>query len=92
MLSNYKYKDCFEAIKLLAKVKSLQDKKYEALALYKRIIELNPKDYKSCYDVALLFDHFDQTLALSYYEQGLRIHEHELETRLKLQSDHMTEE
>ena len=42
VLSNHKYTDCFEAIRLLAKVKCLQNKKYEALALYKRMLELNP--------------------------------------------------
>ena len=37
-----KFKDSYEAIKLLARVKIIQNKRYEALALLKRAIELNP--------------------------------------------------
>ena len=72
VLRNHKYKDSFEAIKLLAKVKCLQGKRYEALALYKRVIELNPKDHQASFDVAQMFDQVEPPLALVYYEQGLR--------------------
>jgi tetratricopeptide (TPR) repeat protein len=51
IIANPRYKDCYEAIRLLAKVKQLQDNKYESLALYRRMLELNPRDYKACYDV-----------------------------------------
>jgi len=56
ILSYPRYKDSFEAIKLLAKVKSLQGKRYESLALYKRVIELNPKDHQANFEVAQMFD------------------------------------
>ena len=46
------YKDSFEAIHLLAKTKCLQNKIYEALALYKRVIDLNPRDYRACFEIA----------------------------------------
>ena len=52
ILHNQRFKDSFEAIKLLAKVKSLQGKRYEALLLYKRILELNPRDFKACFEIA----------------------------------------
>lgn len=52
ILRNPKYKDSFEAIRLLAKVKGLQDKKYEALVLYKRVLELNPRDHQISFEVA----------------------------------------
>lgn len=59
VLADAKYKDCFEAIKLLAKVKCLQDKRYEAFSLYKRILELNPMDFKSMFEVGQMFDQVD---------------------------------
>jgi len=62
------YKDSFEAIHLLAKTKCLQGKIYEALALYKRVIDLNPRDYKASFEVAQMFDTVDQAMALHYYE------------------------
>lgn len=92
ILAAPKYKDCYEAIKLLAKVKSLQGKRFEALAHYKRVIELNPKDYQSNFEVAQMFDQVDQPLALSYYEQGLKSLSMDIEVRLKLHSDHQNEE
>ena len=64
ILSFPKYKDSFEAIKLLAKVKSLTGKHYESLVLYKRVIELNPKDFRACFEIAQMFDQIDQPLAL----------------------------
>ena len=41
------------------------------MALYKRIIELNPNDYEACFDIAQMFDQIDQGIARTYYEQGL---------------------
>ena len=42
VLAEQKFKHCFEAIKLLAKAKQMQGKIFESLALYKRLIEINP--------------------------------------------------
>jgi hypothetical protein len=47
-----KFKDCYEALKLLAKVKQQTGDKYEAMAHLKRCVELNPEDYKSCFEIA----------------------------------------
>ena len=71
ILSNPRYKDCYEALRLLAKVKTIQNKRYEAMALYKRLIEINPNDHQSNFQVAQLFDQVDHGIALKYYEQGL---------------------
>lgn len=49
ILSNHAYKDCYEVLKLLANVKREQGKRYEAMALYKRLIDINPKDHQSCF-------------------------------------------
>ena len=56
ILANPKYKDCYEVLELYAKMKVHEGKRYEALAIYKRIIELNPNDYQSCFEIAQLFD------------------------------------
>ena len=72
ILANPKYKDCYEVLELYAKMKVQEGKRYEALALYKRIIELNPNDYQSCFEIAQLFDQIDQSFALEYYEQGIK--------------------
>jgi tetratricopeptide (TPR) repeat protein len=45
VLSDSKYKECTEVIRLLAKVKQLQGDKFEAMAHFKRLIELNPSDH-----------------------------------------------
>lgn len=57
---------------MLAKVKSMQGKLYEALVLYKRLLEINADDYESAYAVAQMFDTTDQSLALNYYEIGIK--------------------
>lgn len=71
ILSHNAFKDCYEALQLLAKVKSTQGKRYEAMALYKRLIEINPFDYKSNFDIAQMFEQIDHGFALKYYEQGI---------------------
>lgn len=59
ILKNHKYKDSFEAIRLLAKVKGLQGKIYEGLALYKRVLELNPRDHQISFEIGQMFDQID---------------------------------
>ena len=56
ILQDSHFKDSFEAIHLLAKVKALQGKQQEALVLYKRLIEINPLNYQACFAIAQLFD------------------------------------
>lgn len=41
------------------------------MALYKRLIEINPFDYKSNFDIAQMFEQIDHGFALKYYEQGI---------------------
>jgi hypothetical protein len=52
VLADSKFKHCFEAIKLLAKAKLHQGKIFESLALFKRLLEINPSDYGACFDIA----------------------------------------
>ena len=87
-----KFKDSYEAIKLLSKVKIIQNKRYEALALLKRAIELNPQDYQACFDIAQQFDQIDQALALQYYEQGISAKLMEIEMKEKLGNDIMADD
>jgi Flp pilus assembly protein TadD len=51
-LSNPKFKECTEAIRLLAKVKQLQGDQFEAMAHFKRLLELNPRDFDSSFEIA----------------------------------------
>lgn len=41
------------------------------MALYKRLIEINPLDYKSNFEIAQMFEQIDHGFALKYYEQGI---------------------
>lgn len=67
------FKECHEALYLLAKVKEQQGKRFEALALYKKLIEMNPKNHVYCYNIAQMFDQKDQQIALTYYELGTEV-------------------
>ena len=92
VLSNPRYKDCYEALVLLAKVKTMQGQRYEAMALYKRLIEkIYPKSlidlHPSSFQVAQLFDQVDQGLALKHYEQGLNAMEMGIEAKFKEAED-----
>jgi tetratricopeptide (TPR) repeat protein len=73
ILSVQSFKDCYEALTLLARVKTLQGKRYEALVLYKKVIELNPNDYRACFNIAQMFDQKDTQIALYYYQYGIQI-------------------
>jgi hypothetical protein len=53
------------------------------MALYKRLIEINPNDYQSSFQVAQLFDKVDQGIALKYYEQGLASMQRSIEASYK---------
>jgi tetratricopeptide (TPR) repeat protein len=87
-----KFKDCYEALRLLAKVKQQTGDKYEAMAHFKRCIELNPQDFKASFEIAQMFDNVDQPVALMYYEQGLKSMNLEIEKRHKLSAETLSEE
>lgn len=38
-----------------------------------KVIELNPKDFDSHFEIAVLFEVTDPKLALSHYRQGIKI-------------------
>ena len=69
-MANPQYKDCYEVLELYATMKVLEGKRHEALAIYKKIIDLNPNDYQSCFQIAQLFEQVDTAFALEYYELG----------------------
>ena len=87
VLSDNKYKECTEVIRLLAKVKQLQGDKFEAMAHFRRMIELNPSDHQSQFEIAQLFDLIDMPMALMYYEQGYRNLSLEIEKRHKFSAE-----
>mmetsp|Transcript_34330 Transcript_34330/g.52608 ORF Transcript_34330/g.52608 Transcript_34330/m.52608 type:complete len:200 (-) Transcript_34330:2941-3540(-) len=84
-----KFKDCFDVIRLLAEVKVKQQLKFEAFALYKRLLELNPNDYETSYKIGELFHFSDNELALKYLEKGLAENLKQIETSEKLKEDGM---
>lgn len=51
-----KHKDCFEALRLLAQTKCRLGKTQECVDLFKRVLELNPKDYEANIEIAQLYD------------------------------------
>ena len=87
-----KFRYCYEALRLLAKVKQQTGDKYEAMIHFKRCIELNPQDYKASFEIAQMFDQVDQPLALHFYEQGLKSMSLEIEKRHKLSAENLSEE
>ena len=41
--------------------------------LFKRVLELNPKDHEACFEVAALLENSEHKNALVYYEQGVKV-------------------
>lgn len=48
-------------------------KPLEGVELYKRVIQLNPRDYEANIEIAQVFDQNDPKTALVYYENALKI-------------------
>ena len=51
----------------------------DALKLFRRVIELNPRDFDANFEVAMLFEQHDPKQALIYYEAGIKIMKEELQ-------------
>ena len=88
VLSCHQYKDSYEALKILAQIKSRQSAeagnfKIETLKLFKRVLELNPKDFDANFEIASLFERSDPTQALVYYEAGIKILRDEIDANKK---------
>jgi hypothetical protein len=47
------------------------------------VLELNPKDYDSNFEIAALFERSDSSQALVYYETGIKIIRDEMKTNKK---------
>lgn len=86
-----KHKDCFEALRLLAQTKYRLGKTKECVDLFKRVLELNPKDYEANIEIAQLYDLSDTKLALVYYENAYRIFINGINER-KLKSSEIDDE
>ena len=67
-----RFKDSYEAIRLLAQIKARQSRspenQNEALKLFKHVLELNPQDYDANFEIATLFEQIEPKRALPYYE------------------------
>ena len=54
------FKDSYEALRLLAQIKARQSRAQtnyvEAVKFFKRVLELNPKDYDANFEIAALFE------------------------------------
>ena len=59
----------------------------EAIELFKRVIELNPKDYEANFEIATLFELSEHKHSLVYYENGIKILESEIDERKKKRID-----
>lgn len=72
VLSCPRYKDSYEAIRLLAQIKARQSRQpenqNEALKLFRHVLELNPEDYDANFEIAGLFEQTEPKRALLYYE------------------------
>ncbi len=45
----------------------------ECVELFKRVIELNPKDFEANIEIAQIYDQNDPKLSLLYYENALKL-------------------
>ena len=73
VLKNPRHKDTVEVIRLLAQTKSRLGKVGEGVELFKRVIELNPKDFEANIEIGQVFDQTDPKAAIIYYENALKI-------------------
>lgn len=73
VIKSPKHKDCFEALRLLAQTKSRLNKTQESFELFKRVLELNPKDFEANIEIGQMFDQSEPQLAIVYYEKALKI-------------------
>lgn len=78
VLSNSKFKDCYEALRLLAQTKSRLGKTQESVSIFKRVLELNPKDFEANFEIAQMFETTEPKYSLVYYESGLKIMQQEI--------------
>lgn len=53
---------------------------HEAVRHFKRVIELNPRDFDANFEIAQLFEQTDPKQALIYYEDGIKIMKEEIES------------
>ena len=91
VLASPRYKDSYEAIRLLAQIKARQSRHpenlNEALKLFRHVLELNPQDYDANFEIAALFEQAEPKRALIHYEQGIRIIREHISSKNEAASD-----
>jgi len=66
---------------LLAQTKGRLGKNQECVAYFKRVLELNPKDFEANIEIAQIHEQTDSKIALFYYENALKIANNNIEER-----------
>lgn len=52
VVNNPRHKDCYEALRLLAQTKGVLGKTDESVALFKRVLQLCPRDFEANIEIA----------------------------------------
>lgn len=60
----------------------------EAVHLFKKVLELNPKDSEANIEIAQMYELTEAKTALVYYESGLKIMQSEIDERAKSHQPH----
>ena len=81
VVNNPRHKDCYEALRLLAQTKGVLGKTDESVALFKRVLQLCPRDFEANIEIAQNYEQTDPKLALVYYESALKAATAEAEDR-----------
>jgi tetratricopeptide (TPR) repeat protein len=73
VVGNPKFKDSFEALRILAQIKGRLGKAFESVELFKRVLELNPKDFEANIEIGQVHEQNDPKTAIVFYEKALNI-------------------
>lgn len=84
VLACRKFKDNYEAMRYMAYTKNRLGQREEACALYKKVIEINPKDWEANLEIGKFYEMTDVHSSLIYYENGLRLIESEIASQDKI--------
>ena len=57
----------------MAQTKARQGKITDSVNLFKKVLELNPKDFEANFEIAQMFEQTEPKHSLVYYESGLKI-------------------
>lgn len=71
--NNPRFKDSFEAMRILAQIKGRLGKTSDSVELFKKVLELNPKDFEANIEIGQVYEQTDPKTASIYYEKALKI-------------------